>query len=396
MHRQRRPPRPEPAPATTDDHDLGDYDLGDLFAAPRWLRDAGTSAWLGVGVVLLVVGAIALLALTQTIVLPMLTAAVIAAVSMPIVLALERRRVPRAGAAAIVLLGAIALGAGVILLILSGIGSQASAIGGQLADAQDTLVRWLKDLGVDKATAEQARADAAAGASQGVTALLHGVAGGLRTLSSLVVFLTFTALGLFFMLKDSRLMRRWIERRMGVPAPVAHQIDERVVQSLRGYFLGVTFVAGFTAVLVGLGAWILGVPLAGTIAAVTFLGGYVPYLGAWAAGAFSVLMTLGGAGPEAALVMIVLQLLSNGALQQLIQPLAYGSTLDLHPLAVLVATIAGGSLFGAAGLLLAAPLMSAVTRISADLSARRPEAEAPSDPAPGAPDRVDGSTASPG
>ena len=53
--------------------------------------------------------------------------------------------------------------------------------------------------------------------------------------------------------------------------------------SLRGYFLGVTIVAAFNAVVVTIGALILGVPLIGTIAAVTFIGAYIPYLGAWAA-----------------------------------------------------------------------------------------------------------------
>jgi predicted PurR-regulated permease PerM len=73
--------------------------------------------------------------------------------------------------------------------------------------------------------------------------------------------------------------------------------------------------------------------LAGTIAIVTFLGAYIPYLGAWAAGIFA--------------------------------------ALGIHPLAVLIVTIAGGSLFGAAGLILAAPLTSAVTRIASDLAAVR-------------------------
>jgi predicted PurR-regulated permease PerM len=66
--------------------------------------------------------------------------------------------------------------------------------------------------------------------------------------------------------------------------------------------------------------------------------------------------------------MIVVELLANGALQQLVQPFAYGAALGIHPLAVLIATIAGGALFGAVGLILAAPLTAAAVRISADLS----------------------------
>jgi predicted PurR-regulated permease PerM len=78
--------------------------------------------------------------------------------------------------------------------------------------------------------------------------------------------------------------------------------------------------------------------------------------------------------------MIVIQLLANGILQQMIQPIAYGATLGIHPLAVLIVTIGGGALFGAVGLILAAPLTAAATRITADLAANRPEP----DPAPAA------------
>ena len=152
--------------------------------------------------------------------------------------------------------------------------------------------------------------------------------------------------------------------------------------SLRGYFLGVTIVAAFNAVVVTLGALVLGVPLIGTIAAVTFFGAYIPYLGAWAAGAFAVLIALGSSGTDAAAGMIVVQLLANGVLQQLVQPFAMGAALGIHPLAVLIVTIAGGALFGTIGLILAAPLTSAITRISADLArARAPRRPTPAPPA---------------
>ena len=138
--------------------------------------------------------------------------------------------------------------------------------------------------------------------------------------------------------------------------------------ALRGYFLGVTIVAAFSAVVVSIGSLILGVPLVGTIAAVTFIGGYIPYIGAWSAATFSVLLALGASGPDAAVGMIVVQFLANGLLQQAVQPFAMGAALGIHPLAVLVVTIAGGALFGTIGLVLAAPLVSAGVRISDDLA----------------------------
>jgi putative heme transporter len=69
----------------------------------------------------------------------------------------------------------------------------------------------------------------------------------------------------------------------------------------------------------------------------------------------------------------VVQLLANSVLQQLVQPLAMGAALGIHPLAVLIVTIAGGALFGAVGLILSAPLTAAATKISADLSRARPQ-----------------------
>ena len=131
-----------------------------------------------------------------------------------------------------------------------------------------------------------------------------------------------------------------------------------------------------------IGALILGVPLVGTIAAVTFIGGYIPYLGAWGAASFSVLLALGGAGPEAALGMVVVQLLANGILQQMVQPFAMGAALGIHPLAVLIVTIAGGALFGVVGLILAAPVVSALTRISADLAEARAKEQAAAEAGP--------------
>jgi predicted PurR-regulated permease PerM len=346
-------------------------ELTGVFVTPHWLRDLGLTAWLLVGVTLLLVGAVWLLSLTHTIVLPVITAAVVAAVASPLLRWLAARGLPRGLGAALVLLSMVALGAGVVVVIVGGITSQSAELSAQLSDAKDTIQGWLEDLGVDPGNAQDAKNDASSSVTTGVSTLLQGVAGGLKELSSLAVFLSLTILSLFFLLKDGPTVRSWLERNVGVPVPVAHTIADRILQSLRGYFFGVTIVAAFNAVVVGVGALVLGVPLAGTIAAVTFLGAYVPYLGAWSAGAFAVLVALGGAGTDAAIGMAVIQLLANGLLQQLVQPIAYGAALGIHPLAVLVVTIGGGALFGAVGLILAAPLTAAVTKITADLSRAR-------------------------
>jgi putative heme transporter len=343
-------------------------ELSDVFVAPRWLRDAGFSAWLLVGIGLAVVGAMSLVALTGTIVNPVVTAAIIAAVSAPLVEWLGRHHIPRGGASALVLLGIIALGVVVGVIVIGGVTSQSAGISERLHSATDKLADALKDAGVRRATADHTTADASSGITSSVKLLLNGFAHGISQFASLAVFLSFTALSLFFLLKDGPSLRSWIERHSGVPEDFARVVSEETLRALRGYFTGVTFVALFNAALIGVGALILGVPLPGTIAIVTFLGAYVPYLGAWTAGAFAVLMALGGPGPEAALAMGVIALLANGALQQLVQPLAMGAALNIHPLAVLIVTIAGGAIFGMFGLVLAAPITSAIVQISQRMS----------------------------
>jgi predicted PurR-regulated permease PerM len=236
-----------------------------------------------------------------------------------------------------------------------------------LNQATDDLGQFLTEKGVDQQQIEKAKEGAKRGATSSIGTLLKGVASGISGLSSALFFLAMVLLSSFFMLKDGPVIRAWAERATSLPPPVARLVSGHIISSLRGYFAGVTIVAAFSAVIVMIGALIIGVPPVATIGAVTFVAGYVPYLGAWVAGIFTVLLAYGSGGTDAALGMAVMQLLANGALQQVIQPFAMGSTLGIHPLAVLVVTIAGGALFGSIGLIIAAPLVAAASGIVRDL-----------------------------
>ncbi len=335
------------------------------FAAPRWLRDLGFASWLLVGFVLVIVGVVWLLGETSTIVMPVLVAGVLGAVAGPAVGWLEGHRVPRIGGAILVLLGLVVIGVLIFCLVFGGITAQSDDISAKLNGALDKLRGWLDDAGVDDT--QRAQEDVKSTVPEIGTTLLHGVASGISGLSSLVFFLAMAALSTLFVLKDGPVMRRFINRHMGVPEPVADVVTSNIAKSLRSYFLAVTIIAAFNATLIGGTALILGVPLAGTIAVVTFVGAYVPYVGAWVAGAFAVLIALSTGSNSDALVMAIMCLLANGVLQQMIQPLVMGATLSLNPLVVLVVTIGAGALFGMVGLTLAAPLTSAAVHIANEL-----------------------------
>jgi len=344
--------------------------LSTVFSPPRWLRDLGRASWLLVGVFALLAGLIWLLGVTYTIVGPVVGAAIVATVAMPLVAKLEQH-MPRAAAAVIVLLGLVALGLVVVVIVIGGIVGQESEIGDHASSAADKVQGWLESAGFDQSGASSATSGVKSDIPSIISTLVGGVVSGIKGLTSLAFGLSFAMLSLFFLLKDGPSLRAWVDRHLGVPQPVAQTITGGVIRSLRGYFRGVTVVSAFNGVVVTIGALLLGVPLAGTIGVVTFVTAYIPYIGAFVAGAFAVVIALGASGTTTALIMLLIVLLANGLLQNLVQPFAMGSALELNPLVVLVITISAGCLFGTLGLILAAPLLSAAVHITADLARAR-------------------------
>jgi putative heme transporter len=387
--RKRDPADPPPEPAALEMNTSEVLELTTVFAPPRWLRDLGRTAWSLVGLFVILAGLIWLAAATYAIIGPVVAATIAATVAVPLVAWLERHRFPRAAGAAVVLLGLAALGALVIVIVIGGITSQAPEIKKHAQEAANTAEGWLKSAGVSDSGASDAKSNVQKAIPQIISTLTKGVVDGIRGITSLAFGLSFALLSLFFLLKDGPSMRAWVDEHLGLPPPVARTITGGIIRSLRGYFRGVTLVAAFNGIVVGLGALALGVPLAGTIGVVTFVTAYIPFVGAFVSGAFAVLIALGAKGTTTALIMLAIALVANGLLQNVVQPFAMGSALDLNPLVVLVVTIGAGCLFGMLGLVLAAPLASAAVHILRDLAnarataaleerAREPAVEAPS------------------
>jgi len=356
--------------------------LSAVFSAPRWLRDLGVAAWLLVGVAALLVGLTWVFGITSTIVVPVLVGLVIATVGSPAVSWLHGHRVPRAIGALLVLLFVIAVAILIVLLVVGGVRAQSDTIASEASAAADKFQQWLKNLGMNQSGASSSSDNLKSSVPDMIAVFTKGLAAGIRGLTSLGFFIAFSAFSTFMLLKDGPELRRWLNGHLGVPQLVAETVTGRVVRSVRMYFLGTTIVAAFNAVVVGVGAWLLDVPLAGTIAVVTFVTAYVPFIGAVVSGAFAVVLALGANGTTTAAIMLVIVLLANGLLQNIVQPIAMGATLRMNPLLILVVTISAGAFFGTAGLILAAPLTAAAIHISGDLARVRGAAKPVTAPAP--------------
>jgi putative heme transporter len=342
-----------------------------VFSAPRWLRDLGIASWLLVGAALLVVGLTWIMGMTQTITGPVLAGGVVAVVASPAVGWLQRHRLPRAAGAFIVLIGLLVLGGVIVMLVVGGLISESDEIAAALREGMAKIQDWMVSVGVDTDGASRANADVSSTVPDMVHTFVHGVANGISGIASVAFGVSFTIFSLFFLLKDGPKLHAWTDRHLGVPASAAATITGGVIKAMRRYFLGVTIVAAFNATVVGIGALVLDVPLAGTIAVVTFVTAYIPFVGAVVAGAFAVLLALGTQGTTTALIMLVIVILANGLLQNIVSPIAMGATLRMNPLLILVVTISAGAFFGMTGMVLAAPLTSAAIHVSADLRRMR-------------------------
>jgi putative heme transporter len=190
---------------------------------------------------------------------------------------------------------------------------------------------------------------------------------GIGALAGLASGLTLGALIMYYLLKDETRLRRSVVTQ--VDPALRDEIDDffgDAIRILRDYGRGRTVMSAIVSVVIGLAALLLGLPLVFTIAVVNFIGGYIPYIGAFFGGGLAVIVALGDGGLAKAAVMLVVVLAANLLLENFVEPKVMGRTLDIHPLVVLVVTALGGLLGGIVGLILAVP----TTVIAADAVGR--------------------------
>ncbi len=175
-------------------------------------------------------------------------------------------------------------------------------------------------------------------------------------LAGLASGLLLGALIMYYLLKDGTHFRRAVVAQ--VAPGLRDEADGFISDScrtLRDYGRARTVMSAIVSVVIGIASLLLGLPLVFTIVVVNFIGGYIPYIGAFVGGGLAVLIALGDGGLGEAAVMLAVVLAANLALENFVEPKVMGRTLDIHPLIVLVVTALGGLIGGIVGLMLAVP-----------------------------------------
>ena len=300
------------------------------------------------------------------ILLPVVLALIVCTVLWPPVRWLRGKGVPPAAAGLLMLLVAVGLLSGLVAAVAPAIVEQSTELAQQATAGVVQVRDWLggPPLDISEAQLDSAVTAITDRLNSSSAQIASGVFTGVSAATSALVTAFTTIVVTFFLLKDGPRFIPWLRRTVGNPAaPHVAEVLERVWSTLGGFIRTQALVSLVDAVLIGAGLVILGVPLAYPLAIITFIGGFVPFIGAFVAGGLAVLVALVSNGPVDALIVLAIILAVQQLEGNVLQPWLQSKSMKLHPVIVLLAVTLGGSTFGIVGAFLAVPVAAAAAVI---------------------------------
>lgn len=359
--------RREPAPGSRDRR----AEQGSITSpggVPLWLDRSAAIGWRLLVVIAAVLVVAYLLRELQLVVVPVLLALALTTVLSPPAHWLQRRGFPPAAATATVFV--VVIGGFLGLVALFGVRLQAefADLGDDLERAWEDIREWLVEGPFELSEREIDRYIDQAGTwfgenIEGIgSQALVGAQVVMEILAAVLLALVLT----FFLVKDSGRISGWASATL----PTRHQAAGRAV-ALRawhttGAYLRGTAIVGFVdALFIGIGLWIIGVPLVLPLAIITWFAAFFPIVGATTAGLLAALVALVSGGVVDMLLVLGLVILVQQTEGNVLEPVVLGRVLRLHAVVILLALTAGAIVAGILGALLAVPL-TAVAVASVD------------------------------
>ena len=343
-------------------------------AMPRGLEIAAAWSWRVILVVVLLWGIVWMARYLSEVVIPVVVAILLTALMLPVADALKKGRwgLPRAAATAITVIGAVAAIVGVLIVIggqIAGQGPELSAnvVNGfnKLSDWLNNgpLTRWLRDgplhlspTWLDSSTWMSRITDFLR--ESGSTIATYAAELGAQV-GHFLAGLAIALFALFYFIYDGRGIFTFLLKFF--PRASRDRVDQAALRgwrSLSSYVRATILVALFDSIGVLIVALILGVPVAPALAALVFLGAFVPIVGALVSGFVAVLVALVALGWVQALIMLGGVILVMQIEGHVLQPFLLGRAVKLHPLAVVISIAIGIIVGGIVGALMAVPLLA--------------------------------------
>src|SRR3954452_1641586 len=301
-----------------------------------------------------------------SILLPIVLGLLIATVLWPATRFLRRHRWPPALAASLVLLTAAALFVGIIAAIAPSVADQVTELSDSATSALQDVQEWLQ--GPPFNFGEDQIGNAVDSVINSIQNNAQNIAGYALTGASVVgnslLNLVLALVLVFFFLKDGPRWVPWLSAQTG-PRVARHvaALSYKSWATLSEFIRQQALVGFIDAFFIGIGLWVLGVPLVIPLAVLTFFGGFIPIIGAFVAGAFAVLIALVSNGWTTALIVLAIVVAVQQIEGNVLQPVIQGRGLNLHAAVVILAVTAGSSLAGIIGAFLSVPVAALIAVI---------------------------------
>lgn len=295
------------------------------------------------------------------IVIPLLVALLLSAIISPFFSWLVKRRVPKSLATILSVVSLIGVVVALIWIVVSAVMRSWPSLQEKSLLAYQNFEQFLLNSPLQVSQEQLQGWFSEFTSSLDTSRLLIGALSIGSSLGTLLIGLTLAIFTLIFFIHDGEQIWKFLTRLFPRNARLAFDGAGRA-----GWVTFTTFVkaqvlvALIDAVGIGIGAWILGLPLALPIALIVFLGAFVPIVGAFVTGAIAVFVALVYQGFTTAIIMLVIVIVVQQVEGQLLQPFIIGKSVKIHPLAIVLVVTAGAFLAGIPGALFAVPLLALV------------------------------------
>lgn len=284
---------------------------------------------------------------------------------------LKRRGWKPALATWTVMLTGVAFAVGVGMLVVPALAEGIEPVARDVATAYDDLQVWLVEgpLGLSQTEVDRYAGMLADQLQASAGHLATGIFTGAAVAVELVTGAILAFIISFFLLKDGdRLLQNLMAR---LPPARARQVGEggrTAWRTLNMYVKGLAIVGVIDAVAIGIGLWILDVPLVVPLAILVFIGAFFPVVGAFVSGLLAVAVALVNGGLTDALIVLAIIVGIQQLEGNVLHPIVFGRAMQLHPLVILLAIATGGFAFGIAGVFLSVPIAAIVVAVNHTLS----------------------------
>jgi predicted PurR-regulated permease PerM len=330
----------------------------------RW----GIIAWSTIGILILAGGLLWAFTRVQEIFPSLVVALIVVYVLNPVVSQLEKRGMPRLAGSCLsyfVLLAVVTVGIALLIPVLIDQGQELARdfprTWDRITDVAHNVTDWLdRRFGVSVNVREWlgGHTDLVTDNLGRVGSFLAGAA----TTAGLIVI--GFVLG-FYLLVDLPRLRRSIVRLIPPDRrQEAKEVASEIGTAMGGFFRGQLLVALIVGIMSSFGLWLVGLPYWAVVGMIAGFFNIVPMIGPFV-GAIPAILIAAALAPPITIVWVVLVLTGVQQIDNhFISPNVMRWTVRLHPVTIMIALIAGATLAGFFGMLIAVPIVASVKMIA--------------------------------